>query len=806
MLPQALAPLAQWPQFVVWRLEWNAERSKWDKIPYSPKGFRASSTDPKAWGSYQEAKSALDAGGYDGVGFVFSELDPFWFLDIDGAYVDGHWSLLSQELCARLDGVAVEVSQSGTGLHLIGSGAVPVDHGNRNVALSLELYTKERFVALTGTHARGHAAFDASALMPGVVEQFFTRVVGTKADEWTTEPDPEWSGPEDDIDLLERALRSGKQSAASAFGGAPTKATFEDLFSANADVLGAIWPADKPGDGFNHSHADQSFANLLAFWTGRNCERIERIMRMSSLARPKWDVHGSYLQNTILKAVGLVRTVYKQPEPSAPRDVGPAPAPEVIEASGMEVRMGGGLMLYQRQVEHFAGCIYVRSVNKILTPSGDSLDISRFNVEYGGYEFILGVDGKKTTRSAFEAYTQNENFHPAVADRLCFRPEEGAGGIVRDGGKVLANTFHPAEPDDLEGDPSKFVGHIKRMLPHGDDAELLIGWMATAVQNPGEKIQWWPVVQGAEGNFKSFLLLVMETAVGSHYAHLPNMDKMIKGKANFNGWLEGKLFLGLEEVYASNRREFFESFKPIVTNLRLPIEGKGIEEVTGDNRANGIITTNHQDGVPVLGVSRRLAAFFCAQQTPADMIRDGMTPEYVLDLKNWLLGKGPYSHLGRFYGVRVMAGHLRRMKVEDRFNPLNMSRAPETSSTSTAISASRGRVEQEILEAVEEDRPGFAGGWVSSIFLDKLLDNIRGSVPRNKRREVMQSIGFDYHPALGERGRVNNLLQPDNGKPRLYIRHGHISLNLETAAEVAKAYTKAQERTLTDQAAHAFGT
>ena len=45
-----------------------------------------------------------------------------------------------------------------------------------------------------------------------------------------------------------------------------------------------------------------SLAMRLAYWTGRDCSRIERLMRRCELARDKWDDRPDYLQRTILAA------------------------------------------------------------------------------------------------------------------------------------------------------------------------------------------------------------------------------------------------------------------------------------------------------------------------------------------------------------------------------------------------------------------------------------------------------------------------------------------------------------------------
>ena len=79
--------LRERPQWVVWRRE---ERDgKPTKIPYQARvRARASTTDPATWSSYQDASAAAEAEGVDGLGFVFSEDDPFAGVDFDGC-VDG---------------------------------------------------------------------------------------------------------------------------------------------------------------------------------------------------------------------------------------------------------------------------------------------------------------------------------------------------------------------------------------------------------------------------------------------------------------------------------------------------------------------------------------------------------------------------------------------------------------------------------------------------------------------------------------------------------------------------------------------
>lgn len=138
---------------------------------------------------------------------------------------------------------------------------------------------------------------------------------------------------------------------------------------------------------------------------------------------------------------------------------------------------------------------------------------------------------------------------------------------------------------------------------------------------------------------------------------------------------------------------------------------------------------------------------------------------------------------------------LHTYPIRPEFNPAEeCQRAPVTSSTEAAIEASRGGVEQEILEAIEQGLPGFAGGWVSSLMLDRLLERINAArrIPPNKRRDLLQSLGYMQHPGLVD-GRVNNMVTPDMGKPKLYVKQGHPDAYLVGPAAIAQAYTLAQE-------------
>jgi hypothetical protein len=708
----------------------------------------------------------------EGIGYVFSDNDGLFFLDIDHALHDGQWSAVAIELCTALSGCYVEISRSGTGLHIIGTGTLPSGHRTRCQEHGLELYTSGRYCALTGKQASGSWQHAPQGALDSILQRYFPATVGAVDAEWTDGPAPEWSGPTDDLDLIAKML-AAKTSAAAAFGGRAT--------------LPELWAGDASAYHDDASAADAALCQHLAFWTGRDCERMDRLMRMSGLMRDKWD-RDDYRERTILRAVGLCQQVYN----SSPRQVVIEPPPPDAEPDRW--RSGSQILTPTMQVEYFKGCVYVTDQHKILVPDGRMLKPDQFRAVYGGYQFALDSSGK-TTKSAWEAFTESQTYSWPKVHTTCFRPEAPAGGILSEEGWDVVNSYVPIDTPRKVGDVSPFTGLLLKLLPDDRDREILTSYLAALVQYPGKKFQWWPVLQGTEGNGKSAIIRAITAAVGNRYTHIPNVDDMARNGFKFNAWVSGKLFIGIEEIYVPDRRDFLEAFKTTVTNERVQIEGKGVNQIMGDNRANGILCTNHKDGVPTTVDTRRYAILFTAQQSKADKERDGMGGMYFPDLYDWFRGEGDYASCGLGHGYAIVNDYLRTYAIAEAHNPArSCQEAPRTSSTAEALQLSLGSVEQEVMEAIETGAPGFAGGWVSSLALDKLLEGKRmdARLPRNKRRGLLEGLGYMLHPSLPD-GRVNNPVAMDGGKPRLFIKRHHIHCNLQTCGEIVRHYTECQQ-------------
>ena len=97
-------------QFINWTLDVGGK-----KYPCGPTGGAIDAHDPKNWLTYEQAVANKLP-----VGFDFTIDDPWFFLDLDKCLVDGAWTQESLDILGNFTGAAYEVSQSGTGLHIVG--------------------------------------------------------------------------------------------------------------------------------------------------------------------------------------------------------------------------------------------------------------------------------------------------------------------------------------------------------------------------------------------------------------------------------------------------------------------------------------------------------------------------------------------------------------------------------------------------------------------------------------------------------------------------------------------------------------
>ena len=189
-----------------------------------------------------------------------------------------------------------EFSPSNGGVKLIGLGRKPDGAGCKSKKIpgfkDTEVYDHARFFTITGAHVPGtpRTVNDCQEPLNALCQRL-----------WPLEP-----------------KRPARKRVATTAVDADDETLIRLASEAkNGSKFRQLWAGDTSGHGDDDSVADLALCNLLAFWTGRDADRMDRLFRWSGLYREKWE-REDYRQRTIQKAIDSCAEVYS-PRPQLSR-------------------------------------------------------------------------------------------------------------------------------------------------------------------------------------------------------------------------------------------------------------------------------------------------------------------------------------------------------------------------------------------------------------------------------------------------------------------------------------------------------
>ena len=627
-IPDELKALPQW-------VLWGKNGEDVEKKPFQPSGLPASSKDPATWSQYDQVILPYYRGGYAGIGFVIAQNDPYIGIDLDKC-LNPETGALEQWALDYLTtlGSYTEISPSGTGTHTIIKGSLPDGHACRKKGI--EVYSTERYLTVTGHRLPEYPASIEERIeqIAEVHKRVFgdtaTRLPGAPA-EWTTGPCREWLGPDNDDDLIEMALKS--RSTLSKVG-LSNSATFKQLYEADEDALSRHYPDVAGGQdrAYDWSQCDAALCAHLAYYTGRNCDRMRDLWGKSELGqRDKFTGRPDYVESTILSACSICKNVYRDRR-LAVNDGCVNP-----EDAGLELN------------EKHAG-VWISGQFKVLTFLKDPMT-GRTKVEPSTVTDIKNkYCNKKVLATVWDALTNSGVKLMSLGDAWRNHPNRrDYEGVVFDpsekASKEYYNYWQGFAVEPKQGDWSMMQSHILNVISSGD-AELarwITAWMARIVQDPGGKRPGTSIVlRGGQGTGKGTFVHAFGAIFGEeHYIQVADLGAVV---GQFNGHFKDKVLVYVDEVPWSRNRAAEGILKNMVTEPRLNIEEKFFGKYQVQNNVNFIFASN-SEWVSPAGIDERR---FCvldadnphAQETKKDgyfdkideQMRDGGIEAMMYDL------------------------------------------------------------------------------------------------------------------------------------------------------------------------------
>lgn len=281
--------LTEKDNWCVFRKEWQPDKNKFTKRPYNAMtGQFAKSNDPSTWTDFESACEVLDS--YDGLGYFFDGEE--YGVDLDNMepeilrYQQGDYEDNIVATFINMLGSYAEISPSGKGVHIICKGQLPP--GGRRKG-DIEMYDSGRFFTVTGNQLGPYkrVADDDE----GKINYLHHKFIGESSVPIQDLSQVQSDGNNIPIDeLLEEAFESSSGARMKSF----YDGTWTQFYT-------------------DHSAADLALANDLAYWTGRDYEKMDTMFRKSTLYRDKWDeIHGAntYGYLTLMRAISDTVNVY----------------------------------------------------------------------------------------------------------------------------------------------------------------------------------------------------------------------------------------------------------------------------------------------------------------------------------------------------------------------------------------------------------------------------------------------------------------------------------------------------------------
>jgi hypothetical protein len=265
--------------------------------------------------------------------------------------------------------------------------------------------------------------------------------------------------------------------------------------------------------------------------------------------------------------------------------------------------------------------------------------------------------------------------------RLVKRPtyQPGEGLILEEDGDKVVNTWQPSSLVPIEGDVTPFLRHAAYLFPDPAEREILFDWMAYALQHPGEKCNWAPLIGGEEGIGKDTAFKPVIAGLGAH-----NVSNVRPGDltGHWTDFLERKLVV-VEEMMNFSKKEIINALKPLIAAppYYVRVNTKNVPQYDIPNINAWLFFTNHEDALSIDDGDRRWGVFWSPAKPKPEA--------YYKALHDWL-DKGGNAH--------VVAWLLRR--DISRFNPKG--HAPDTKAKRDMIAVNRQPAEAWIMEQIQD--------------------------------------------------------------------------------------------------------
>lgn len=250
-----------------------------------------------------------------------------------------------------------------------------------------------------------------------------------------------------------------------------------------------------------------------------------------------------------------------------------------------------------------------------------SVSAAAFNAKYARKLLTSQekLEGKSLPEHAPTQIALNLYEIPVVHDR---RYMPGEDDLFWLNGTLYVNSYDgrnvPEVPEKTNGseraDVQRIIAHFAHLFEHEADSNVLIDSIAYLIQNPGRRLNWATLIQGTEGDGKTFFYELFGAMLAAENVKTIGAQAV---EEKFTAWAEGAQLVFIEEIrlQGHNRYDILNRLKPLLTNRSIPIRRMNVDTYNVPNQTTYFLATNYKDALPLTVNDTRYFVLFSRWQT-----------------------------------------------------------------------------------------------------------------------------------------------------------------------------------------------
>ena len=411
---------------------------------------------------------------------------------------------------------------------------------------------------------------------------------------------------------------------------------------------------------------------------------------------------------------------------------------------------------------------YLKSEDKFYNSrTSEAVSPSAFNTAYS--RFMLTKQDVLEGRSVpdrLPAHVATNIYQIPVLSAKRYMP--GLDSVFTMDGVQYANTYSdrnvPEVPEELTKRDKRNIeivkAHIKHLFPDEREGRILLDYLAYIVQNPGHRRRWAVLLQGVEGDGKSFFANLMANVLGGDNVRVVTPKTV---QTDFNGWAEGSQVVFIDEIrlHGHNRYDVLNQVKPLITNDVIEIHRKGIDPYNVPNTAAYLLATNFRDALPLDDNDSRYFVLFSRFQTKEALAAfTEKNPEYYNEL-----------HATYADSAGALRGWLLNHEIGEEVR--DSSRAPASRAKAYMAMMAKPEEQTAIEEVLDSSmRLDISRTLLSATDLTELLYNEGAETPQtSKLNKLLSNMGFTLLGKFRVNGRLRRYWSM---KPERFMKNGEV--------------------------------